>query len=325
MNPKYSCVARALSPAKDLSEITMNRKLYQSLTWLLWLALPLTALRFWMVWDQLSVRMATHFNANWQPNGWMSREVALEFALGLTAFLLFVFTGVLLIVQKQKVADAAAWALLVFSYAVVGFVFAVNSKVVSYNLSEQSIDLNTWMALFPLVIIAFIVIYLFASRREPLPASELVAEEVHGSPLFGFIFALSLGGVLLSLRAAPTGPVRLFIGLISLLLLVSGLAAWSGFHYFFTRNDLEIRLLGFRLRSIPAGQIQQYAVHSWNFLRGYGIRGVGNCLAYVWGNRGVQLTTAQGDIFLGHDDPDRIIRDLDTVTQNRRAHEVSPG
>jgi hypothetical protein len=294
----------------------MNRNLYRTLTWLLWLALPLTALRFWMVWDQLPMRVATHFDFNWQPNGWMSREVALGFALGVTAFVLVVFTAVSVVVQKQKVTGAASWAPLAFSYIVVGFVFVVNSKVVSYNLGERSIDLNSWMVLFPLAILAFIAIYLFASRREPLPSSELIAEEVHGSPLFGFIFALSLGGVLLSLRAVPTGSARTFLGLIGLLLLVSGLAAWSGFHYSFTRHGVEIRTLGFRLRSIPAEQIHQYATQSWNFLRGYGIRGVGSRRAYVWGNRGVQLTTTQGEVFLGHDDPDRIIRDLDTIKRS---------
>ena len=296
----------------------MNRNLFRTLTWLLWLALPLTALRFWLVWDQLPLRMATHFNANWQPNGWMSRTVALDFALGITVFLLVIFTSVLLLVQKQKVTDAASWALLAFSYVVVGFVCAVNSKVVEYNLNAQSVDLNAWMALFPLAIFAFIAIYLFASRKESLPASELIAEEVHGSPLLGFLLALILGAMLLSLRSAAIGPARIVIGLISLLLLVSALAAWSGFHYFFTRRGLEIRTLGFRLRSIPAEQIQQYGTQSWNFLRGYGNRGVGNRRAYVWGNRGVQLKTSQGEVFLGHDDPDRIIRDLDTIKQSSR-------
>lgn len=301
----------------------MNRNLYQSLTWLLWLALPLTALRFWMVWDQLPLRMATHFNANWQPNGWMSREVALQFALGLTAFLLFVFTTVLLVVQKQEAADIAAWALLAFSYAVVGFVFVVNSKVVSYNLGEPFVNPDFWMVLFPIVMIAFIVVYLQASRRTPLPPSELIAEEAHSSQLAAVVFSTSLGGVLLSFRHAPDGPVRIFLGLIGMILLLSAAAAWSGFHYFFTRSGLEIRTLGFRLRSIPAEQIHQYAIQSWNFLRGYGIRGVGNRRAYVWGNRGVLLITSQGEVYLGHDDPDRIVRDLDLIKRDLQGHEDS--
>ena len=298
----------------------MNRRLHQSLSWLLWLALPLTALRFWMIWDRLPLRMATHFNANWQPNGWMSREVAFEFALGITAVLLGVFTIVLLIAQRQK-ADVAAWTLLAFSYVVVGFVFVGNSKLVSYNLGEPSMNLNLWMAGFPLAVIAFIAVYLMTSRREPLAPSELIAEEVHGSPLFAFLLALILMAVLFPLRDMPAGPARISISLIGIVLLVSAAAAWSGFHYFFTRSGLEIRTLGFRLRSIPADQIERYTIASWNFLRGYGIRGVGNRRAYVWGNRGVQLTTTQGEVFLGHDDPDRVVRDLDLIKHNHPGHE----
>ncbi len=291
----------------------MNRTLFRTLTWLLWLALPLTAMRFWIVWDRLPLRRATHFNASWQPNGWMSREAALDFALGSTLFLLVVFTVTLLIAQKQKAADAASWALLAFSYVVVGFVFAVNSKIVSYNLGQQSFDLNSWMVLFALAISAFIGVYLFASRRQPLPSSELIAEEVHASPLWGSLIIAAAAGVLFGSVPASAGNFRIPALLICIALLVCGLAAWSGFHYFFSRRGVEIRTLGFRLRSIPAEQIQQYTIHSWNFLRGYGIRGVGNRRAYVWGNRGVQLTTSQGEVFLGHDDPDRIIRDLDTI------------
>jgi len=97
------------------------------------------------------------------------------------------------------------------------------------------------------------------------------------------------------------------------LLLVSGLSAWSGFHYVFTHGGLEITTLGFRLRSIPAEQIERYAIEPWSFFRGYGIRGVGNRRAYVWGNRGVQINTSQGIVYLGHSDPEKIVRDLDLI------------
>jgi hypothetical protein len=40
----------------------MNRT-FRALIWLMWAALPLIALRYWMVWDQLPIHMATHFNA----------------------------------------------------------------------------------------------------------------------------------------------------------------------------------------------------------------------------------------------------------------------
>jgi len=66
----------------------MNRRPFQFAIALLWLTLPLVAIQYWCVWDQLPARMATHFNAAGQPNGWMSREVALEFDVGMVAFLI---------------------------------------------------------------------------------------------------------------------------------------------------------------------------------------------------------------------------------------------
>jgi hypothetical protein len=78
---------------------------------------------------------------------------------------------------------------------------------------------------------------------------------------------------------------------------------------------VEIRTLGFRLRSIPRAEIKQYAPESWNPLRGYGIRGIGNRRAYVWGNKGVRIETTEGEVFLGHEQPDRIVRDLDAMKQ----------
>ena len=77
-------------------------------------------------------------------------------------------------------------------------------------------------------------------------------------------------------------------------------------------------MLGFRLRSISAEQIHSYAMQPWSIARGYGIRGVGNSRAYVWGNTGVDIDTLQGSIFLGHSDPDRIVRDLEMITQRHR-------
>ena len=62
-------------------------------------------------------------------------------------------------------------------------------------------------------------------------------------------------------------------------------------------------------------QIAQYGIEKWTALRGYGIRGVGNTRAYVWGNKVVHITTLEGEVFLGHNDPARMVRDLDTMKQ----------
>ena len=73
-------------------------------------------------------------------------------------------------------------------------------------------------------------------------------------------------------------------------------------------------MLRFRLRSIPKQSIVSYSIEPWSMVRGYGIRGVGSTRAYVWCNQVVHIHTSNGDIFLGHSDPERIVRDLDIVT-----------
>ena len=78
----------------------MNRKVLQALIWLLGLALPITACRFWLAWNQLPLRMATHFSLNGQPNGWMPRETAFYFALGVTALVIVVFTVISYVAHK---------------------------------------------------------------------------------------------------------------------------------------------------------------------------------------------------------------------------------
>ena len=106
----------------------MKRKLFAILIALMWLALPLTALRYAQVWDQLPARMATHFGANGQPNGWMPRATSLYFGLGLTAFVLIIFTIITVILLKQKAQpDTASFALLGFFYFMTGSTFYVNN------------------------------------------------------------------------------------------------------------------------------------------------------------------------------------------------------
>jgi len=114
----------------------------------------------------------------------------------------------------------------------------------------------------------------------------------------------------------PAPAIRISMVLVGLIGLAAIAAAWNGFQYRFLVHGMEIRALGFRLRSIPRQQIQSYTVESWSALRGYGIRGVGSTRAYVWGNKVVHIKTSNGDVYLGHSDPAQIVRDLDMVTQS---------
>jgi hypothetical protein len=286
----------------------------QIITWLMWLVLPLTALRYWWAWDRLPARLATHFNAAGQPNGWMTREAALEFGLGMTLLFLVVFTAISYVLQKQKASDAGSWALLGLFGVVVGVIHQGNSSIIHYNLTGRPIGLITPFAFIPVVIV-LLVIFLGAKRGKALPDAAVIAEEKHASLIMGFIVLIALVGALaafsqVSNPAARWGavPVGLALGLVAAF-------AWSGFQYRFSPAGLEIRTLGCRLRSIAAEEIQDYSIGTWSFWRGYGVRGIGSCRAYVWGNKVVHIRTTQGDVYLGHDEPEKIVHDLDMVRQ----------
>jgi hypothetical protein len=292
----------------------MNQKVFQTLTWLMWLALPITAFRFWLAWDRLPLRMATHFNLNGRPNGWMPRVTALYFALGVTALVVVVFTVISYVAHKTHAPDLLSWSLLGFFYLIIGFVYAGNSGVVQYNLNGQRVEIDFWTVLVPVATIALVAIFLGTKRGASLPFATVIAEESHGSRAWSLLFIALLLAQFAAAIVIPAPPMRIASIILCALFAVIAVQVWTGFQYFFSSAGVEIRTLGFRLRSIPREDIRQYAVESWNPLRGYGIRGIGNRRAYVWCNKGVRIQTTDGEVFLGHSEPDRIVRDLNSIT-----------
>jgi len=121
----------------------------------------------------------------------------------------------------------------------------------------------------------------------------------------------------------PILGIRLTLIVSAAILIGASAMAWSGFRYSFSPTGLEIYTLGFRVRSIPTAEIRSYAPGRWNVIGGYGIRGLGSRKAYVWGTMGVRIKTTEGEVFLGHHEPEKIIRDLDLVTHNHEARELS--
>jgi hypothetical protein len=293
----------------------MDRK-FQFAVVLMWIALPLTVLRYWMAWDQLPVRMATHFDINGHANGWMSRETSLQFALGLAVFTLAIFTVVAYVMHKSKTAGVISWVMLGFFYLVTGFIYFANCQVLDYNLAGRPIHLDLATALIPGAALILTTVYLAVQRGQVLPAAGLIGEEVHNSGFWAVFMAGIVILELLFVSQIPNSAARISLALVSVILLAACALAWSGFHYQFTRAGIEIKALGFRLRSVPAAEITHYNVAAWNPLRGYGIRGLGNFRAYVWGNRGVRIETPHGVVFLGHDEPERIVHDLDVMRQS---------
>jgi hypothetical protein len=118
----------------------MNRDWYKPLVALMWLALPINALNYWRAWDQLPARMAVHFDANWQPNGYTSREGSLMLGLGIMAVMLVLFTIAALSARSLK--PSASWPVLLVSYLVLGFCWFGNHSIVNFNLNARSSQLS---------------------------------------------------------------------------------------------------------------------------------------------------------------------------------------
>jgi hypothetical protein len=144
--------------------------------------------------------------------------------------------------------------------------------------------------------------------------SDVLAEETHSGRVWSLIILLALLGPMIAVAMVPSPVGRWAIVLIGVLAIGVFAMSWSGFQYRFLQHGVEIRMLGFRLRSIPKQSIVSYSIEPWSLIRGYGIRGIGSTRAYVWCNQVVHIKTTNGDIFLGHSDPARIVRDLDMVT-----------
>jgi hypothetical protein len=147
---------------------------------------------------------------------------------------------------------------------------------------------------------------------KPNPQSDVLAVETHNGRIWSAIILLLLIAPTLAIIVAPGAPrwPLILIGAVGLFAIAM---AWSGFEYRFLRHGLEIRMLGFRLRSVPRSAIVSYAIEPWAFIRGYGIRGLGRTRAYVWCNKVVHIRTSNAEIYLGHPDPARIVRDLDQM------------
>jgi len=116
----------------------MNREWYKPpvfLILLMWIALPLSWMEYRQNWEQLPERVAVHFNAEGQPNGFTSKDGALDLGLGIMGVLLILFTVACFATRTLK--PQAAWPALVISYVVLGFSWYGNHKIIDFSLHSQ--------------------------------------------------------------------------------------------------------------------------------------------------------------------------------------------
>ena len=236
--------------------------------------------------------------------------------LGVLVFVLVAFT---LILARVRRTEAGTWAFLVLFGLAAGTICWINQSLLAYNLDGTPVQVGPVLIVTFLTVLAVIAVLLGSKRGATLPSTPVIAEEEHAVPAWALVFAVPLVIELAAIVAIKNTAARVGMGLGLVLFLTVGAGAFRGFRYVFTDAGLEVRTLGFRLRSISSGQIKSYEISRWHPLGGYGIRGIGDCRAYVWGNRGVRIKTAEGELFLGHSRPEKIVCDLDLMTHNHEA------
>jgi len=108
------------------------------LIWMMWLVLPISAVEYRQNWDRLPGRMAVHFNADWQPNGYTSREGAFDLGMGIMVAMLVMFTVGAFAARTLK--PSAAWPLLAVFYIVLGLLWYSNHAIIEYNLKSRPVQ-----------------------------------------------------------------------------------------------------------------------------------------------------------------------------------------
>ena len=100
----------------------------------LWLALPATALNFWLFWNRLPARIAMHYDINGRPTSWASPNELRTLSLGFLALVLLVVTGTGFLVAHVR-SDRAKAAIIPLSLAI-GLVWALLNGFVWFNLTS---------------------------------------------------------------------------------------------------------------------------------------------------------------------------------------------
>jgi hypothetical protein len=81
--------------------------------------------------------------------------------------------------------------------------------------------------------------------------NDILAEETHSGRFWSLCILLAMTGPVIAWSLARTTAIFWPMILVGAVGLFACAMAWSGFQYRFLRHGVEIRMLGFHLRSIP--------------------------------------------------------------------------
>ena len=110
------------------------------------------------------------------------------------------------------------------------------------------------------------------NNSNEIDSADLLVEETHSARAWVWLILPAVIGPVIGASMVPVPAAQVAMALVVLIGAVTITVACSGFQYWFLKQGVEIRLLGFRLRSIPMEQIQSYKAESWSALRSYGNR-----------------------------------------------------
>ncbi|HEY3929379.1 MAG TPA: DUF1648 domain-containing protein [Candidatus Koribacter sp.] len=294
-----------------------NWKIAMAVPWLGFAAMLLDISRSY---GQLPARIAAHFNAAGVANGWMPKHQLFTEVCLISFGLLCLFTFLL---SRVTHVGGIGWLVMVAEYFAMGTLLMVTHGMMQIGLGEtQTLDfpIGKWASFMAGVLVAGEIFHVFALRRDvDVDHGQFVALERHGSNRA----AAGLAGVAVAMLGLPlaldvSGPGRMIPAVVGFVTLICAIWAYTGFVYRLSTNGLEIRMLGVPIRFVSAAQIASVNARACDALKdfgGWGIRGIGNMRAYVWGgDRCVHIHTHAGeDIYLGSSDAQQLARELESL------------
>lgn len=288
--------------------------------WVPWLGLVIMLAEIAAYFPQLPAIVASHFNAAGVANGWAPKQQFFSVVVPIAAMFLAIFT---FLASRFPQISGLGWLVLICEYWGAGLFVMLTHATLRYNLGQaKTLDfpILTWsLIMFGALIIGEVGRIHNLRKRANAGQGSLIAEHRHGSPTIAFLFAL-IGVVAIAVPNAlnAVGVARTVPSLVGVLILGCAIWAYSGFVYRLTTAGLEIRMFGMPIRFIPSSDIDSVQARSCNPLTdfgGWGIRGLGNMRAYIWGGtRCVAIHTRNGEkIYLGLAESDQLAREIESA------------
>ena len=280
-----------------------------------WVSVPLLALHFVSLLNELPQRMPVHFDLQGHPNGWQSPTTSAIFSCGALLFSVAIFSFAMM---RAFRARALYGTVVIAGYSATAIMFTLLWQTLDHAAYGRPMS-AVWpmplaIPIVGLVVAAVCLPQLSPERAQPSLQAMTIAEEQHRS-LAQLLFVAP--GILIGLWLVINGMgVPRFLGIF--LVAIMGWVATAvldGFRYLVRTDGVQIKGFLLPLRFVPRTSIRSYRTQPWNGL-GYGIRLTSTGTAYIWGGRQVvNIVTDSGDVMLGHSDPERLIRDLDQMMQ----------